>query len=400
MNTKRSKFLRAFINNNMLEERDILPIFREFRDIYNETFSNNNYLYSDNVWVKHKRTPMAAYASRELHFSDYKFPYDYTLYQLLESQLGDGKVSRINAAIGFRCRSLGMINHYDFDAQIVRDVEDRDSDIFLVVALRPLPDTQLYDPDNPTAPITTFEDYIRKGEDSSHTLWKDIAMNEFDRKASSSPKQIIQGVCRTLGNKNANKKNHSEKNINLNVGISKKIGLLLFSASGDSGALTRKKKEKRKKKRVKKPANKEHAEITSFKRYAVGEKVILDFVLTFGGEITDCTLSLLPILDTGKITTITLWEEACGIQYPAAIESFNITEIDGMKTPGTIETDDQENCYMDGIEFKLRKHNNRTTGVSLRRHKREKSIAIKMTFDQSSCDFKTALDLIEGGFEE
>lgn len=401
MNTSQPQFLRASINGKLLERKEILPIFRDFQEMYNETFTTTDYIYSEQSWVNNKSTPMAAFVSRELHFSDYTFPHNYTLYQLLESTIGLGKTERINTAIGFRCRSLGMINHYDFDNSFVKNVEDSDPDTFLVVALRPLPEVQLYNPDDPTSPITNLEEYLRKTEDPSHTEWKDVALSEIDPKASKNSRQIIQSICMSLGHKFAKKESRQEKNIRLNVGISKTIGSLLFSMSGNGDTKSKKKiLGRKKKKKEKKPKQQDLVDIISFKRYPIGEKVVLEFKLAFEGKTTDCTLSLLPVLDNGESTTIASWEETCGIPYPATIESFNILEIDGEKAPGIIEMGDSNSYIVDGVEFKLRKNNGKTIALSLRKSGPERLFLIKLTFDQSSCDFKTTLVLEEGGFEE
>lgn len=400
LNEKSKQFLSFEYNGIPLTKDDIFPLFKEFQEIYNDTLKKPSYITLSQLALRGKETKVASYSSRLLRMDLIPNPYNLTAYQMI----GASDNRRPNAAIGFRCRSLGMINRYDVDREFVDNVEDYEPLQFRVVGLRPLPDVVIYDPTNSKQQLTSLEEYIRKGEDPTHSIWTDNYARDFEGADSPYKLQIIQQMLVKLRHVFERKENRSERQLRRNLAISRKIGQLLLpdagfgtsatgggnggngggrgGSAGSGGGQPKK-------------------EPISYKtptRYNEGDKIHIIFPFVVSPPNEQFTLLLTPCVE--DIGSISKWEEKCGLHFPVFIESFKIISINDKAPSGEVSLSGDGSMNTDGINIKTHLHNGKVVALTVTHTSELKKVEIELVFNQSTCKFKTNIDVIEGGYVE
>lgn len=398
MNESRGQYLRFECNDNLLTRDSMYQLFQEFQEIYNDTFDNPSYIRLDQEALRSKETKVATYSFRKLKLDSIINPYGMTIYQMLG--VNDNK--RPNAAIGFRCRSLGMINRYDIDKDFVDNTEDYDPGQCLVVGMRPIPDVLLYDPQDYQKELTNMEEYIRKGEDPTHSIWADSLASQFDGKDSPYKLQVIQQMMGKLKRVFEKKESRLEKQQKRNLAISRTIGKLLLpstgfgtGASGGSGGGNRGGSGGGS------GGGRSTNEPISYGspiRINEGNKIKILFPFEINQDNTDFTVHLTPCVE--DIKSIAEWEKKCGVPFPIAIESFRIQSIDGNPISGNISLRDDGSMDIDSVNIKTHHHNNRVIALSINHPVGIKKIDLELTFDVDVCKFKTNIEVNEGGYLE
>lgn len=384
-------------NGEKFVKESMSPLFKKLQEIYNETITKPSYITLSQAVFRGKETKVAAYSSRIIRIDSVINPYNMTIYQML----GFKNNVRPNAAIGFRCRSLGMINRYDIDSAFVSNVEDYDPFQTQIVALRPLPDVSLFNPADNKTQLITLEGYIRKGEDPSHSVWQDSFLSDIGGDETPSRLRVIQQLIQKLRHVFEKKESIQEKNQKRNLAISRSVGKLLLpnvgfgtgaTTGGTSGGSGGHGGGGGGKPKAPEPITYD----TPIRRNS-GNKISIQFPFETDKKNTDFSIYLTPCVE--DVRTIDEWEKVCGIPFPMSIESFKVISINEKRPSGDVSICDDGSIKFDEVSVKTHLHNGKVVALSIAHPSEISKIGMELIFDQTSCKFKTNIEVKEGRYE-
>lgn len=390
LNMKNGKPLRFLYNGQLLTESRILPMFKIMRDVYNETFETSNVIELSSLALLEKDTPVAYYASYKGKLSELSLPYNMSVYQALQIPHNP---SRPNTPIGFRCRSLGMINKYETEEGIVKGATPCNPDEFHFVCLRPRGEVEIINP-NTKVKIASLEMYIRKGENAAHTNWSDISLYTISHDAPDTRPQIVQRMTSLTAECFSFKEPIDAHIARRNLGLSQKIGKLFLPKQGfgtrpvsstphggDSGGSSHKPKAGIGK--------------TSITRH--NSDVIADVTLNLNDGKSVHMLSLSPPeSEIRGLDSIQVWEEECGMRMPVSIRSFEIVSIgsDILDEPVIVESHTPVYCGQSVMEPIC--HDNRMFALRIIHALSITTIQIRISMNCGDCPFRFGINVKAG----
>lgn len=361
-----SKELRFSFNGDLMSHDNMDLIFRTLQDTYNDTFSDETRKDITSRSDNFKRDVMTiAYTSKRTgQIGELRLPDKVSVYNMFLMRDADSITRR---PVLFRCRSLGMINSYE-----MRGLEDAPacpSGEYQFVCLRPISDIEvIYDKKHPKT-ICTLEDYIRKGENETHTLWNDVNLIEFDPKCDKKL-QLITSMYRRIKAVYSEEKDFEAISSNRNLGLGRAIGKLFlpktgfgaypsdedsdtgenggsgdegFSGNGGSGGGGSSDPPAVQKSKL------------DMKRlgvdYSSNHIIITASVSISDTECSSCIVSLSTLIPNQGDVSIQEWENSTGVSFPGKISSFRIKSIDDVLIADQTPIDSFETRSISGCEF-------------------------------------------------
>lgn len=307
-NAKLKKELRVSINDELLSDSEIHPYFQIIRTLYTQAYNGevsvnkieNNVLYScEKITSRKTEENVAGYVScasfrkDELNSISAGWPIPHIYFGLYDEQA--------DRSVVMYARDHGMILNYKTDGMWGGKLnrvtqEDEIRFVFFV----PVSNARLKEEKLKNSGINTLGEYLRQCEKSDHMNWEDFS-------SFTIIKQITRSVTNHYNDKISRTNDFSTDEKIEDNNLSKMLGRLLLSTSGQSGRSTGKKGitgGKRKKSEI---------EITNIKRQ--NNTIILDSVITIPAACTAADIEVEIISESGFIGYNT-WKETFSEDSP------------------------------------------------------------------------------------
>ena len=312
----RQKPMYFSINGTFLSWSEMEPVFKSLKALYSRTFESscNKISVRDNIGGG---LPVAFMSYEVFDIDDLPPSRGMSLGEMF---LNDD-VPLINS-VGLKCRESGMIVGYDIDKDLVRGVKLDSNNQILMAVLRTNPDAVVTDRSG--REIVGFDEYVRRGEPPTHDKWMDVDLNTIDHTADGcTPKIMSKLISNANGQLTRPFKKNVEKTTGRNVGMSRKVGKLLFpegffdtriQRSGSGGYTTYSSKR------------------TGFLKdgdidYSDGGIIVRSrFKL---GKESNFRLRLVPDISGERIRSAEEWESETLSSFPYTLESITILSVDG-----------------------------------------------------------------------
>ena len=328
---------------------------------------------------------LAHYAYAEGKMSELHVPFDTKLSTFLYAFTSSSQ----NLPIGFRCRSLGMINCYDCGKGIVENSTPLSIDRYKIVGVRPQADTQIVDPKTKTK-VTILEEYIRRGENPAHSIWEDVDLREFNPKINAKPR-LVSKILNDVSAFVSEDSESSGTSRNRNLGIGRAIGKKLLphegfgrysspkgsSGGGGGGRSSRSN-----------GINVEYG--VSYSKTMIS----IDCDISLGTTKGPYSLELYPTTDEGY-KTLSEWTDGCGMDFPIEIKNFEICEVNGIPCDPPVILATEDLREVSGMEFKPESFNGHLYAIIMSKKDSVSSLCMRISLYNGGSLFGVRIDLRE-----
>lgn len=382
--------LRFFLNGKLLTEDDVTPLFKTLGKVFRNTFTENSTeILSRSDYLMESKV-LAHYAFSEGKIADLQIPFDTKLSVFLYAS----NSSSLNLPVGFRCRSLGMINCYDCGKGIVENASPLPADRYRLVGVRPEADTPIFNTKTKQC-IVRLEEYIRRGENPAHSTWEDLDLKEFDQSTNARPRlisKVIGDVSAFFSGESEDYKGHKSRNLGVGRAVGKRLlpddGFGRYSSSrgrsagkGDSGGGS---------------GPRSGGLSTEYAVYNDKTTTSVECRAVFGKTAGPYTLELYPAVE-GGFKTMANWMEKCDMDYPIEIQKFELTEIDNEVCDPPIEIRSDETKDIKGLSLGSMSVQGRMYALNIKKTEIISEIRLKITLHTGGSLFGMRIELKEVG---
>ena len=402
--------LRLKINGNPVYKHDLLYTFKQLQRLYNSLGSTHSEEFEteevrlnatgDIRFIPGSGKGVGSYGWFKTTDYDLQIPGGADLYSILGIRK---EPNDSNPPIVFYCRKTGMVIEYAVKGAWVSGIQKQVTGNYVVVGFRISPTASIEQNDGKF--LLYVDEYVRRGEKSSHSEWLDSNLQDIDPSFPSVSPKIVDKLRRNVSSSVAKRFTVDETK---KSGRKNALGLFLGSrvlspigfGSNSSGT------------KVPGNGNSRGDKPTMFtgktgieSNVALKEETLaydgkniyfeLDVML---GEEADCScLELKPKIE--NIDSVESWENECGIRFPGSLISFEIISIGAKVLSRTAVIDNNSNQLVVGsitFEILLTQKYKTLYGLKMTKKSRFEEIVVKVTYDRG----KSTFDLIFGISEE
>jgi len=400
--------LKLTINGSPLYKNDMLFTFKQLQRLYNSLESGDNDDFrTDEVRLKDLddisfetvgRDGIGKYGWFETTDNNLQIPGDADLYTIL----GIKKDQDSYPPIVFYSRKTGMITEYAVKGRWVYGIPKQTIGNYIIVGFKLSPTASIVRKNG--THLIDVDEYVRKGEKSSHLEWLDSNLQEINPEFPSVFPCIVEKLTRNVSHgvskwfvSDDMKRTGRKTALGLELGRkvlfpsgygNKSLGISTPSG-GEGGENSSAKKFV---KQIMMPSITLDKE--TLKRSGKSISFESDIILT---EEINCTcLELKPIIE--EIGSIEEWEEKCGIRFPGSLISFEIISSKINSSLKTLTIDKHNNhLNVRDIEFEILVTRKYMTPYGLKMTKKSgtEEIRVKITYERGKSTFDLNFELSE-----
>ena len=380
--------LRFFLDGKLLTGDDIAPLFKTLGKVFRDTFTENSTeIVSRSDYLMESKV-LAHYAYLEGKIADLQVPFDTKLSVFLYTS----NSSTLNLPIGFRCRSLGMINCYDCGRGIVENASPLPADRYRLVGVRPEADTPIFNTKTKQC-IAHLEEYIRRGENPAHSTWEDIDLKEFDQNTNARPRlvsKIIGDVSAFFAGEAEDYKGYKSRNL----GIGRAVGKRLLPDDGFGRYSSSRRGSASREKGSGGPLPRSGELSTEYTVYNDKTTTSVECVAAFGKTTGPYTLEFYPTVE-GGFKTMANWMEKCDMNYPIEIQKFELMEIDNEVCDPPVEIGPDETKDIGRLSLDSMSIKGRVYALNIKKIENVSEIRLKITLHTGGSLFGMRIELKE-----
>ena len=377
--------LRFFLNGRLLTCDDVHPLFKLMGEVFRSTYSDDSTKITSRSDCLGEPRVLAHYAYAEGKMSDLHVPFDTKLSTFLYAFSSNPQ----NLPIGFRCRSLGMVNCYDCGKGVVENAAPLPIDRYKIVGVRPQADTLIIDPKTKEK-VTVLEEYIRKGENPAHSNWEDVDLREFNPIINAKPR-LVSKILNDVSASVSEESESSGTSRNRNLGVGRAVGKRLLPNEGFGRYSSPKGSSGRGGGGKGSRSNGINVEYgVSYSK----TRILIDCDASFGMTRGPYSLELFPETDEGY-KTMSEWTEGCGMDFPIKIRDFEIYEVNGLPCDPPVILDTENPREVSGMEFKPESFNGRLYAMIMSKKESVSSLRMRISLHNGGSLFGVRIDLKE-----